>query len=78
MEKRAFVLFPLMELDNKIMHPISRRGIAKLVEAVGGEGLKDRTGSLRHPIGDMIVKFKALMRCCIRAFFVLRGNNEQR
>jgi len=40
MEKRAFVLFPLMELDNKIMHPISKRGIAKLVEAVGGEGLK--------------------------------------
>ncbi len=40
MEKRAFVLFPLMELDNKIMHPISKRGIAEFVEAVGGEGLK--------------------------------------
>jgi 2-amino-4-hydroxy-6-hydroxymethyldihydropteridine diphosphokinase len=40
MEKRAFVLFPLMELDNEIMHPISKRGIAEFVEAVGGEGLK--------------------------------------
>jgi len=40
MEKRAFVLFPLMELDNEIMHPISKRGIAEFAEAIGGEGLK--------------------------------------
>jgi len=40
MEKRAFVLLPLMELNKEIVHPISKRGIAELVEAVGGEELK--------------------------------------
>jgi 2-amino-4-hydroxy-6-hydroxymethyldihydropteridine diphosphokinase len=40
MEKRAFVLFPLMELNNEIMHPISKRGIAEFAEAVGERELK--------------------------------------
>lgn len=40
MEKRAFVLFPLMELNNEIVHPISKRGIAEFAEAVGERKLK--------------------------------------